>query len=125
MKTAWSTISYANGEGFDDHFTKDTEQLWQDIREMNFTSDDYRQPAMFKPKKETETHGGEDVPVLATGPWAHLFVGVHEHSYFAHAIEHAAGWKKNANPIALEQNHARSITVCTFLVPIALFFLLY
>ena len=35
---------------------------------------------------------GEDVPVLANGPWAHLFVGVHEESYFCHAIEHAFGW---------------------------------
>ena len=48
---------------------------------------------MFKPKKDqSETHGGEDVPILATGPWAHLFVGVHEQSYFSHAIEYAAGW---------------------------------
>ena len=39
-----------------------------------------------------ETHGGEDVPVLAQGPWAHLFTGVHEQSYFYHAITHAAGW---------------------------------
>ena len=45
---------------------------------------------MFKPKKNrSETHGGEDVPILATGPWAHLFVGVHEQSYFSHAIEFA------------------------------------
>ena len=34
------------------------------------------------------------VPVLANGPWAHLFVGVHEESYFCQAIEHAAGWGK-------------------------------
>ena len=48
---------------------------------------------MFKPyKNRSETHGGEDVPILATGPWAHLFVGVHEQSYFSHAIEYAAGW---------------------------------
>ena len=43
-----------------------------------------------------ETHGGEDVPVLARGPWAHLFTGVHEQSYFYHAITHAAGWSSNA-----------------------------
>ena len=41
---------------------------------------------------EYETHGGEDVPILANGPWAHLFVGVHEESYFCQAIEYAAGW---------------------------------
>ena len=42
-----------------------------------------------------ESHGGEDVPILANGPWAHLFVGVHEQSYFCHAIEHAAGWRSS------------------------------
>ena len=44
-----------------------------------------------------ETHGGEDVPVLANGPWAHLFTGVHEQSYFYHAITHAAGWDKKVD----------------------------
>ena len=44
-----------------------------------------------------ETHGGEDVPVLARGPWAHLFTGVHEQSYFYHAIIHAAGWDKKVD----------------------------
>ena len=53
---------------------------------------------MFKPyKNRSETHGGEDVPVLATGPWAHLFVGVHEQSYFSHAIEYAAGWSNQTD----------------------------
>ena len=53
---------------------------------------------MFKPyKNRSETHGGEDVPILATGPWAHLFVGVHEQSYFSHAIEFAAGWSNKTD----------------------------
>ena len=53
---------------------------------------------MFKPyKNRSETHGGEDVPILATGPWAHLFVGVHEQSYFSHAIEYAAGWSNQTD----------------------------
>ena len=53
---------------------------------------------MFKPyKNRSETHGGEDVPILATGPWAHLFVGVHEQSYFSHAIEYAAGWSNKTD----------------------------
>ena len=52
---------------------------------------------MVPPKDEYETHGGEDVPVLANGPWAHIFTGVHEQSYFCHAIEFAAGWSELAN----------------------------
>lgn len=36
------------------------------------------------------THSGEDVAVLARGPMAHLFQGVHEQSYIAHAMAYAA-----------------------------------
>ena len=36
------------------------------------------------------THGGEDVPVYAHGPGAHLFTGTMEQAYLAHAIAHAA-----------------------------------
>lgn len=37
-----------------------------------------------------ETHGGEDVPVYATGPGSHLFSGTIEQTYIAHAIAYAA-----------------------------------
>ena len=37
-----------------------------------------------------ETHGGEDVGVYAHGPMAHLFHGVHEQTYIAHAMMYAA-----------------------------------
>ena len=57
-----------------------------------------------------ETHGGEDVPVLAQGPWAHLFVGVHEESYFCQAIEHAAGWGFTEPEKLLSNNHGTSLT---------------
>uniref|UniRef100_A0A8C5J7S9 Alkaline phosphatase n=1 Tax=Junco hyemalis TaxID=40217 RepID=A0A8C5J7S9_JUNHY len=39
---------------------------------------------------ETETHSGEDVVVLAQGPMAHLFHGVQEQHYIAHAMAYAA-----------------------------------
>ncbi|OQR66555.1 alkaline phosphatase [Tropilaelaps mercedesae] len=35
-------------------------------------------------------HSGEDVPIFAMGPWAHLFVGVVEQSYLPYAIAYAA-----------------------------------
>ena len=37
-----------------------------------------------------ETHGGEDVSVYALGPWSHLFQGVHEQNYIAHAMAYAS-----------------------------------
>lgn len=38
----------------------------------------------------SETHGGEDVALLARGPMAHLFQGVYEQNYIAHAMAYAA-----------------------------------
>lgn len=40
----------------------------------------------------TETHGGEDVPLYAAGPWAHLVSGVMEQHVIFHIIRHAYGW---------------------------------
>ncbi|XP_036409748.1 intestinal-type alkaline phosphatase-like [Megalops cyprinoides] len=37
-----------------------------------------------------ETHGSEDVAIFAKGPMAHLFHGVQEQSYIAHAMAYAA-----------------------------------
>lgn len=39
---------------------------------------------------ETETHSGEDVVVLAQGPMAHVFHGVQEQHYIAHAMAYAS-----------------------------------
>ncbi|KAL4630744.1 intestinal-type alkaline phosphatase 1-like [Arapaima gigas] len=40
---------------------------------------------------DSETHGSEDVAIFAKGPMAHLFHGVQEQSYIAHAMAYAAG----------------------------------
>ena len=37
-----------------------------------------------------ETHGGEDVPIYARGPMAHLFNGCHEQNYVAHVMAYAS-----------------------------------
>lgn len=39
---------------------------------------------------DSETHGGEDVAILAKGPMAHLFHGVQEQTYVAHVMAYAA-----------------------------------
>ena len=39
---------------------------------------------------DDETHGGEDVPIYANGPMAHLFRGVVEQNYVAHVMAYAA-----------------------------------
>ncbi len=50
---------------------------------------DYIQDAGIGFADRSETHAGEDVPLHARGPMSHLFGGVHEQSYIAHAIMYA------------------------------------
>ena len=38
----------------------------------------------------SETHGGEDVGIYATGPMSHLFRGVIEQNVIAHIMAHAS-----------------------------------
>lgn len=86
---AYSTISYANGPGFYEHFTGDKNFPWKDVRTLDTENVDYRQPAMT-PGDDSETHGGEDVPIYAMGPMAHLLTGVHEQNYIAHVMAFAS-----------------------------------
>jgi len=39
---------------------------------------------------DQETHGGEDVAIYASGPMSHLFHGVVEQNYVAHAMAYAS-----------------------------------
>lgn len=48
---------------------------------------DYLQQAMLP--MSSETHSGEDVSVMANGPWAHLFGGVIEQNVIFHVMHHA------------------------------------
>lgn len=43
-----------------------------------------------------ETHGGDDVAVFASGPWAHLFVGTYEQNYLPYAISYAGNFGPGA-----------------------------
>lgn len=39
---------------------------------------------------DSETHGGEDVPIYAKGPMSHLFHNTHEEHYIAHVMAYAS-----------------------------------
>lgn len=45
----------------------------------------------------SETHSGEDVTVMAKGPWAHLFDGVIEQNYIFHVMNHAVNAELEAD----------------------------
>lgn len=65
---------------------RDGEPLTQE----QVTDPDYRQEAAIP--MGAEPHGGEDVPLYADGPRAHLFTGVMEQNTVFHLIAHALGW---------------------------------
>ncbi|XP_068083961.1 membrane-bound alkaline phosphatase-like [Anabrus simplex] len=81
----YSTLSYANGPGF--KILKNGCKR-HDLSGDNMGSDTYKFPA-FVPLL-SETHGGDDVAVFATGPWAHLLTGLYEQNYIPHAMAYAS-----------------------------------
>ena len=38
---------------------------------------------------DSETHGGDDVPVYASGPFSHLFTGSYEQNFIPHGMAYA------------------------------------
>ncbi|KTF94850.1 hypothetical protein cypCar_00039429 [Cyprinus carpio] len=79
----YTTLMYGNGPGH-----KITNNKRPDIRNVDTTDKDYVQQAAVP--LDSETHGGEDVALFARGPMAHLFQGVYEQNYIAHAMAFAA-----------------------------------
>ncbi|NXU08521.1 PPBI1 phosphatase, partial [Pardalotus punctatus] len=82
-KRAYTSILYGNGPGYS---IRDGARPAASLPAAE--DKDYRQQSAVP--LETETHSGEDVMVLAQGPMAHLFHGVQEQHYIAHAMAYAA-----------------------------------
>lgn len=78
----FTSLGYQNGPGYR-RYSRD-----RNLTEEETTKSEFRQdvtlPMLY------ETHGAEDVPVYAKGPWAHLFHGVHDQSYIPYAMGYAA-----------------------------------
>jgi alkaline phosphatase len=85
----YTTLGYANGPGAD----KDGKPR-ADLSEVDTKAHDHRQQALVPMR--SETHGGEDVPIYASGPWAHLFQGVVDQQYIFHVMNHAGRIKQRA-----------------------------
>ncbi|XP_029026511.1 alkaline phosphatase, tissue-nonspecific isozyme [Betta splendens] len=79
----YTTLMYGNGPGH--RLVNGTRA---DIRKVDTKDKDYVQQSAVP--TDTATHSGEDVLVLARGPMAHLFQGVREQNYVAHAMAYAA-----------------------------------
>ncbi|XP_037124364.1 alkaline phosphatase, tissue-nonspecific isozyme [Syngnathus acus] len=79
----YTTLIYGNGPGH-----KIINGTRPDIRNVNTKTKEYVQFSAVP--TDSATHSGEDVAVLARGPMAHLFHGVQEQNYIAHAMAYAA-----------------------------------
>lgn len=82
----YTILSYANGPGYLNTFNPDGSRA--DLSQQNFKDPFHRYPATIPLK--SETHGGEDVGVYASGPESHLFIGNYEQSYIPMLMAHAA-----------------------------------
>lgn len=95
----YTTLGYANGAGF--HFLPGAgtaEAIYDedivggraDLSDVDTTHEGFH-PEVLIPM-EDETHGGEDVPVYATGPGSETVRGVMEQNVIYHIMHRALGW---------------------------------
>ncbi|XP_059487968.1 alkaline phosphatase 4-like [Neocloeon triangulifer] len=97
---AYETITYANGPGYNVHkklgAIAEGEYMWIDPSTLQ-NRDDTRYGHFAPIYESIETHSGEDVAIYANGPFSHLFNGVFEQSYVAHAISCAGKFGPSAD----------------------------
>ena len=89
---------------------------------LDTNSTSYRSPAAMPMR--IETHGGEDVPVYAQGPWSHLFIGTMEQHTIAHKMAYAACWGEYQQREGCPKSSARrllSLKVLLVVVVLLLF----
>jgi alkaline phosphatase len=94
----YTTLGYANGPGADPE-GKPRENL----SNIDTTAPDFKQQALVPAR--AETHGGEDVPIYASGPWAHLFQGVVDQQYIFHVMNYAGRIKARAEAASRRPTH--------------------
>ena len=93
----YTTLSYSNGPGaiaVRDATKK--ERARRDLSNVDTAAPDYLQQALVP--LAAETHGGEDVPIYAGGPWAQLFQHTVEQNYIFHVMRYAMTAPSKAVP---------------------------
>lgn len=83
----YTTLGYANGPGA-------TDAARDDLTETNTLDIDFKQQALVP--MTSETHGGDDVAIFASGPYAHLFQGVVDQNFIYHVMAYASGIPEKA-----------------------------
>lgn len=94
----YTTLGYINGRGFHPHVDGQSPDQYNhlpnpgrpaDLSQLDTTLPNYHQEAGVP--LESETHAGEDVPIYAVGPQAHLFHGTQEQTYLFYVMQYALG----------------------------------
>ncbi|XP_016298200.1 intestinal-type alkaline phosphatase-like [Sinocyclocheilus anshuiensis] len=108
----YTSILYANGPGY-----AHVNGTRGNVTKVDYFDEEYMQQAAVP--LESETHGGEDVAIYAKGPMAHLFHGVKEQNYVAHAMAYAACLEPYTNcPLRLHGSGGCKITLSMPLISI-------
>jgi len=90
-----TTLAYINGPGYRGQTGSPCSR--PDLALDPVDDIDYKQIASYP--KASSTHAGEDVLIFAKGPFAHLFTGINDQTFIAHAMRHAAsGNSGNGSP---------------------------
>lgn len=87
----YTTLSYANGQGYHYHNLAFADQVVR--RDLTPEAEDAKSFEYFPTSSaelDSETHGGDDVAIFANGPMAHLFHRTHEQAYIAHVMAFSA-----------------------------------
>ncbi|KAK2718964.1 alkaline phosphatase-like isoform X2 [Artemia franciscana] len=87
----YTTLLYSTGPGLPSHMHKspeDPSRPFMNLTGFDTTNKEYLQRSSVY--QADSSHAGEDVPVYAIGPMAHMLHGVHEQSYIAHVMGYAA-----------------------------------
>ncbi|CAL8069781.1 unnamed protein product [Orchesella dallaii] len=80
----YTTLSYANGPAYKGFVNNRRYNISRD------PLDDLKYRQVPNIPRKSETHGGDDVMMSASGPFAHLFTGVQQQNYIPHALAYAA-----------------------------------
>ena len=95
-KAPYTTLSYANGGGFNIGAADGTAGKAgrvQNLTDVDTTQKEFHQEALVPFAVGAETHAGEDVAIYAIGPAAHIFHGTLDNSSIFHVMKHAYRFK--------------------------------
>ncbi|WP_411820398.1 alkaline phosphatase [Hyphococcus formosus] len=90
----YTTLGYANGPGAVFNKSVDLSDGRPALDHDEIAHKDFQQQALVP--SYSETHGGQDVTIYASGPGAYLFGGVVEQNYIFHVIDDALRLRSRA-----------------------------